>query len=1145
MSKTLAIILGISLLFLTASTFEVHAAKSFTASISPTQVNINQNATYSMIITSTGENTLGSANITIPAGFTILSNVTILNPATLWNYSLSATSIFIGADSSGSVIQAGENVTFTFDAMAPSSPMVANWTVLATSNFAGGGVKLELEGEQPTVTVTSLPFVSPNISASPNVINNDQVSFISQLTGVSGGTPPYAYQWLEAFDGGAFSPIAGANGSDFVFSPTPPTPVGTWSFKLNVTDNSTIPQTVTSNTVNVLVNSALVAPQVTADPNTVTQNQPSTLNSSQVTTGTFPYTYQWFQKAPGDIYTMVGDNSNSYSFPGSTTIGNWEFILQVTDSTGASVNSSAVSVTVVSTPVPTITVTQATHGTINPGTISVSYGSDQSFIISADVGYYIADVLVDGISVGAVASFNFVNVTSDHSLTAIFTPVEYTLDVSVTGDGSVILSPDQATYHYGDVVQLTAIPTLGWRFSVWSGDLVGSLNPSTVTIDGNKAVAATFVTNQYTITASAGVGGSISPSGVIIVDYGGSQFFTITPNLGYHIVDVLVNGTSLGPVSSYNVADVTGDTTISASFGLDSFTIVASAGVGGSISPSGVIIVDYGGSQFFTITPNLGYHIVDVLVNGTSLGPVSSYNVADVTGDTTISASFGLDSFTIVASAGVGGSISPNGTVSVPFDSNQSFVVSPDSGYHVADVLVDGVSVGAVTSYVIPSVASDHTIVANFTANSGTYHITVASTHGSPTPSAQVNAGDDFSVTVTSPVGDANHRWICTGYSIDSGVLISGTSYTFTNVQSDHTITFNWQEQYYLTVISPVGSTTGEGWYDVGTTTSVSVSSTIVSTRSFTREVFVGWSSDASGVGATSAILTIDSPKTATATWKTQYRVDYATSGNVLEVIAPIGEWVDSGSPATRTFPTSITNSAGDTRTILISDDRPSTVSQPLTVMGTYQTQYLVLFSQNGVDSDVSGIVVTALNGTKTFTNLPESVWINAGDSITFSYIATVETAETGKQYILTSSNSTSPFKITEPTIIQGAYQLQLSSSDFVLDTFALIAIIVVAAIPISVAVPIVVKRRRRAKRIMPILREGGVISPSTVQTIDFGGDSTVFIIAANDGYEIDDVVIDNAVHLGAVRTYKFVDVTRDHTITAIYRKQHLSGRSE
>ena len=1071
MSKTLAIILGISLLFLTASTFEVHAAKSFTASMSPTQVNINQNATYSMIITSTGENTLGSANITIPAGFTILSNVTILNPATLWNYSLSATSIFIGADSSGSVIQAGENVTFTFDAMAPSSPMVANWTVLATSNFAGGGVKLELEGEQPTVTVTSLPFVSPNISAIPNVINNAQVSFISQLTGVSGGTPPYAYQWLEAFDGGAFSPIAGANGSDFVFSPTPPTPVGTWSFKLNVTDNSTIPQTVTSNTVNVLVNSALVAPQVTADQNTVTQTQPSTLNSSQVTTGTSPYTYQWFQKAPGDIYTMVGDNSNSYSFPGSTTIGNWEFILQVTDSTGASFNSSAVSVTVVSTPVPTITVTQATHGTINPGTISVSYGSDQSFIISADVGYYIADVLVDGISVGAVASFNFVNVTSDHSLTALFTPVEYTLDVSVTGDGSVILSPDQATYHYGDVVQFTAIPTLGWRFSVWSGDLVGSLNPSTVTIDGNKAVAATFVTNQYTITASAGVGGSISPSGVIIVDYGGSQFFTITPNLGYHIVDVLVNGTSLGPVSSYNVADVTGDTTISASFGLDSFTIVASAGVGGSISP--------------------------------------------------------------------------NGTVSVPFDSNQSFVVSFDSGYHVADVLVDGVSVGAVTSYIFPSVASDHTIVANFTANSGTYHITVASTHGSPTPSAQVNAGDDFSVTVTSPVGDANHRWICTGYSIDSGVLISGTSYTFTNVQSDHTITFNWQEQYYLTVISPVGSTTGEGWYDVGTTTSVSVSSTIVSTRSFTREVFVGWSSDASGVGATSAILTIDSPKTATATWKTQYRVDYATSGNVLEVIAPIGEWVDSGSPATRTFPTSITNSAGDTRTILISDDRPSTVSQPLTVMGTYQTQYLVLFSQNGVDSDVSGIVVTALNGTKTFTNLPESVWINAGDSITFSYIATVETAETGKQYILTSSNSTSPLKINEPTIIQGAYQLQLSSSDFVLDTFALIAIIVVAAIPISVAVPIVVKRRRRAKRIMPILREGGVISPSTVQTIDFGGDSTVFIIAANDGYEIDDVVIDNAVHLGAVRTYKFVDVTRDHTITAIYRKQHLSGRSE
>jgi hypothetical protein len=207
-------------------------------------------------------------------------------------------------------------------------------------------------------------------------------------------------------------------------------------------------------------------------------------------------------------------------------------------------------------------------------------------------------------------------------------------------------------------------------------------------------------------------------------------------------------------------------------------------------------------------------------------------------------------------------------------------------------------------------------------------------------------------------------------------------------------------------------------------------------------------------------------------------------------------------------------------------------------VTGTYQTQYLVLFSQKGMDSDASGIVVTALNGTKTFEQLPDSAWINAGDSITFSYIATVETTENGKQYILTSSNSTSPLVITEPTTIQGSYQLRVSSSGFALDTFALIAIIAIVAIPASVTVPIAVRRRRgRVKKIRPILGEGGAISPSTVQTIDSGGDSTVFIITANEGFRIADVVVDKAVHLGAVRTYKFVNVTRDHTISAVYQK--------
>jgi hypothetical protein len=71
----------------------------------------------------------------------------------------------------------------------------------------------------------------------------------------------------------------------------------------------------------------------------------------------------------------------------------------------------------------------------------------------------------------------------------------------------------------------------------------------------------------------------------------------------------------------------------------------------------------------------------------------------------------------ITASAGVNGSISPSGDVPVPYGTNRSFTITPVADYHVLDVLVDGVSVGAVTAYTFTNVTVDHTISANFDAN--------------------------------------------------------------------------------------------------------------------------------------------------------------------------------------------------------------------------------------------------------------------------------------------------------------------------------------------------------------------------------------------------------------------------------------------
>ena len=98
---------------------------------------------------------------------------------------------------------------------------------------------------------------------------------------------------------------------------------------------------------------------------------------------------------------------------------------------------------------------------------------------------------------------------ADTTVTATFAPIEYTLTVNTGSLGTVTRSPDQATYHYGDVVQLTAVPASTYSFSHWSGDLSGSSNPASITIDGNKTIDAVFV-QGYTLAINAVGGGAVT-----------------------------------------------------------------------------------------------------------------------------------------------------------------------------------------------------------------------------------------------------------------------------------------------------------------------------------------------------------------------------------------------------------------------------------------------------------------------------------------------------------------------------------------------------------------------------------------------------------------------------------------------------------
>ena len=100
----------------------------------------------------------------------------------------------------------------------------------------------------------------------------------------------------------------------------------------------------------------------------------------------------------------------------------------------------------------------------------------------------------------------------------------------------------------GTSVTLTATADASSTFSGWSGACTGT-GTCAVTMDAAKSVTATFTLKTYTITATAGSGGSITPTGSVVVNHGASRSFTISPNANYTVGSVLVDGSSQGAVT--------------------------------------------------------------------------------------------------------------------------------------------------------------------------------------------------------------------------------------------------------------------------------------------------------------------------------------------------------------------------------------------------------------------------------------------------------------------------------------------------------------------------------------------------------------------------------------------------------------------
>jgi hypothetical protein len=243
----------------------------------------------------------------------------------------------------------------------------------------------------------------------------------------------------------------------------------------------------------------------------------------------------------------------------------------------------------------------------------------------------------------------------------------------------------------------------------------------------NHTISVTFKKPQYiTITVSAGENGTISP-GTSQIERGTTKAFTIAAASGYGIDTLRVDGSVVAGASgrstyTYTFAKVSENHTISAIFKQQSeFTIKTGLGTGGTISPRVDTTVTKGGNQSYTVTASAGYVISRVkVVKGTTSETIEdaagktscAYTFTNVQADGRIEASFG---HTITATAAANGIISPSGSVLVTSGGSQTFTVVASAGYEVADILVDSVSQGAITTYTFKNVTANHTISVTFT----------------------------------------------------------------------------------------------------------------------------------------------------------------------------------------------------------------------------------------------------------------------------------------------------------------------------------------------------------------------------------------------------------------------------------------------
>jgi|GEM_PF-6147494 len=218
-----------------------------------------------------------------------------------------------------------------------------------------------------------------------------------------------------------------------------------------------------------------------------------------------------------------------------------------------------------------------------------------------------------------------------------------TMTANPTIGGTATDVTNASPYAAGTSVSISASAATGYHFVNWTapaGSFGDANNSSTTFTMPAQAVTVTanFAIDTFTVTFNSEGGSAVAP--LTGIAYGGTITAPADPAYtGHTFAGWYKEDTYINPWV-FSSDTVTSDITLYAKWTINQYTITAWAGIGGSIAPTGITTVAYDGSQSFTITPDTDYHILAVLVDGSSVGAVSYYEFDNVTDNHTIDAYF-------------------------------------------------------------------------------------------------------------------------------------------------------------------------------------------------------------------------------------------------------------------------------------------------------------------------------------------------------------------------------------------------------------------------------------------------------------------------------------------------------------------------